>query len=224
VLLSSWAVEDYPRTILELEPRFSSDEACREYLFTLRWPDGFRCPRCDHEKAWAISRGSHECAACGLQSSVTAGTIFQDTRKPLRLWFRAMWHVTNQKHGVSALGLQRALGLGSYETAWGWLHKLRRAMVRPGRDRLSGTVEADEIYIGGERPGKRGRGAGGKSLVLVAAEQDGAGTGRIRLRRVPDASATSLSARCAGGCRARQRRVHRRLGRLSPSGAAGVRA
>jgi transposase-like protein len=185
-------MEDYPRTILEFETRFASEEACREYLFTLRWPDGFHCPRCGHAKAWALSRGVHECAECGRQSSVTAGTILQDTRKPLRLWFRAMWHVTNQKHGVSALGLQRALGLGSYETAWAWLHKLRRAMVRPGRERLSGAVEADEIYIGGERPGKRGRGAAGKSLVLVAAEQDGAGIGRIRLRRIPDATGDSL--------------------------------
>jgi len=185
-------MEDYPRTILEFEQRFSSDEACRAYLFQLRWPDGFRCPRCRHATAWAIAGGLHECADCGRQSSVTAGTIFQDTRTPLRLWFRAMWHVTNQKHGVSALGLQRALGLGSYETAWTWLHKLRRAMVRPGRDRLQGAVEADEIYLGGERSGKRGRGAAGKSLVLVVAELDGPGTGRIRLRRVPDASAPSL--------------------------------
>jgi len=124
---------------------------------------------------------------------VTAGTIFQDTSKPLRVWFRALWHVTNEKSGVSALGLQRALGLGSYRTAWTWLHKLRRAMVRPGRDRLSGAVEVDEIYVGGERPGKRGRGAAGKALVLVAAEVDGPGIGRIRLRRVADASAASLT-------------------------------
>jgi transposase-like protein len=185
-------MEEYPRTLLEFESRFASDEACREYLCKLRWPDGFRCPRCGHAKGWALARGLYECAHCGRQSSVTAGTIFQDSRTPLRLWFRAMWQVTNQKHGVSALGLQRALGLGSYETAWAWLHKLRRAMVRPGRDRLQGAVEADEIYIGGERPGKRGRGAAGKALVLVAAERDGGGTGRIRLRRVPDASANSL--------------------------------
>ena len=103
---------------------------------------------------------------CRFQVSVTAGTIFQDTRKPLTLWFRAMWGVTSQKLGMSALGLKRELGLGSYRTAWTWLHKLRRAMVRPGRDRLSGTVEVDEIYIGGVKKGKRGRGADGKALVL----------------------------------------------------------
>jgi transposase-like protein len=123
---------------------------------------------------------------------MTAGTIFQDTHKPLGLWFRAIWFVTNQKTGASALGLQRLLGLGSYLTAWTWLHKLRRAMVRPGRDRLSGRIEVDETYIGGVRPGKRGRGALGKSLVVIAAEKDGKRIGRIRLVRVPDASAESL--------------------------------
>jgi transposase-like protein len=121
-----------------------------------------------------------------------AGTIFQDTKKPLQMWFRAMWYVTNQKHGVSALGLQRALGIGSYRTAWTLLHKLRYAMVRPGRDRLSGTVEVDEAYIGGERPGKRGRGAAGKALVLVVVQEDGKRIGRIRLRKVLDASSNSL--------------------------------
>lgn len=187
-------MEDYPTTILQFEARFATEEACREYLVSLRWPDGFRCPNCAHAKAWRTQRGLLHCALCGHQTSVTAGTIFQDTRKPLRLWFRAMWHVTSQKSGVSALGLQRVLGLGSYETAWIWLHKLRRAMVRPGRDRLSGTVEVDEVYIGGEKSGKRGRGALGKSLVVIAAEKDGGGTGRIRLCRVRDASAASLQA------------------------------
>jgi len=125
--------------------------------------------------------------------SATAGTIFHDSHKPLQLWFQAMWYVTNQKSGVSAMGLQRALGLGSYRTAWAWLHKLRRAMVRPGRDRLSGTVEVDETYVGGVRPGKRGRGAAGKVLVMVVAQQKDKQIGRIRLRRVPDASAKSLT-------------------------------
>lgn len=185
-------MEDYPRTILEFERRFASEQACREYLVSLRWPDGFQCPGCGGSKAWWTARELLHCAGCGCQTSVTAGTILQDTRKPLRLWFRAMWYVTSQKSGVSALGLQRVLGLGSYHTAWAWLHKLRRAMVRPGRERLRSAVEADEIYIGGERPGKRGRGAAGKSLVFVAVEQDGAGIGRIRLRRIPDATGDSL--------------------------------
>ena len=107
----------------------------------LRWPAGFRCPQ---------------------HLLVIAGTIFHDTRKPLRLWFEAMWHITSQKYGTNALGLQRVLSFGSYHTAWKWLHRLRRAMVRPDRDKLYGTIEVDETYIGGERSGKRGRGAENK--------------------------------------------------------------
>lgn len=187
-------MEDYPTTLGELERRFSTEEACREYLVGLRWPEGFICPRCGHERAWPLARGLLQCTACDVQTSVTAGTILEGTRKPLSLWFRAMWQVTSQKNGVSALGLQRVLGLGSYETAWVWLHKLRRAMVRPGRDRLHGAVEVDEAYIGGARSGKQGRGAAGKSLVLVAAEEDGAHIGRIRLLRLPDIATESLSA------------------------------
>jgi len=185
-------MEDYPRTIAEFESKFSSEEACRDYIFRLRWPQGFICPRCQATKAWPTKRNLLVCGACGYQVSITAGTIFQDTRKPLGMWFRAIWFVTNQKIGASALGLQRLLGLGSYHTAWSWLHKLRRAMVRPGRAGLSGLVEVDETYIGGEKPGKRGRGALGKSLVVIAAEKDGKRVGRIRLVRVPDASAESL--------------------------------
>lgn len=185
-------MEDYPKTTLEFEERFGSEEACREYLWQLRWPDGFRCPRCGCDKAWGLKRDLYKCSECDLQTSVTAGTIFHRSRKSLRVWFRAMWYVTNQKHGVSALGLQRVLGLGSYRTAWTWLHKLRIAMVRPGRDRLAGTIEVDEAYIGGLQSGKRGRGAAGKALVVVAAQQDGSRIGRIRLRRVPNASAASL--------------------------------
>ena len=185
-------MEDYPRTILEFEQRFATDEACRAYLFQMRWPGGFCCPRCGHDVAWRTQRGLYRCGHCDLQVSVTAGTVFQDTKKPLRLWFRAMWYVTSQKQGMSALGLKKVLGLGSYETAWTWLHKLRRAMVRPGRDRLSGTVEVDEIYLGGVKKGTYGRESGGKALVLIAAEQDGRRIGRIRLLRVADASSAGL--------------------------------
>lgn len=177
----------------EFEERFATEAACRQYLFDLRWPGGFRCPQCGHNVAWAASRGRYVCRKCRHQASLTAGTIFQDTRKPLRQWFRAMWHVTNQKHGVSALGLQRALGLGSYSTAWTWLHKLRRAMVRPHRDRLNGLVEVDETFVGGVHPGKPGRGAAGKALVLIATERAPDGhIGRIRLRPVSDAAMATL--------------------------------
>lgn len=185
-------MEDYPKTLAELEQRFSTEEACREYLFQLRWAEGFRCPVCGHSEAWKLKGGLFKCTACAHKTSVIAGTLFEGTRKPLVLWFRVIWWVTSQKNGASALGLQRILGLGSYETAWTWLHKLRRAMVRPGRDRLSGTIQVDEMYIGGEKPGKRGRGAEGKTLVLIAAQEDGKITGRIRLKQRADASAESL--------------------------------
>jgi transposase-like protein len=185
-------VEDYPRTLAELEARFSSEPACREYLFRLRWPEGFRCPRCGESKTWPLQSGRWQCARCGHQVSGTAGTIFQGTRTPLTVWFRAMWWMTSQKNGISALGLQRVLGWGSYQTAWVCLHKLRRAMIRPGRERLSGSVEADETYLGGLEEGRRGRGTENKALIVVAAEGDGKGIGRIRMRRIPDASARSL--------------------------------
>jgi transposase-like protein len=185
-------VEEYPRDLLELEARFSTETACREYLARLRWPDGFHCPRCGGGKAWSVRGVLLECAACGVQTSVTAGTIFQDTRTPLPVWFRAMWWVTTQKNGASALGLQRVLGLKSYETAWTWLHKLRRAMVRPGRDLLTGRIEVDEGYVGGPEEGLPGRLNLEKTLVVVAVQEDGKGIGRIRMRQIPDASAESL--------------------------------
>ena len=185
-------MQEYPKTVLEFRERFATEEACKAYLEALRWPDGFVCPQCEGTQAWVMQRGLYWCRDCGYQGSVTAGTLFQDTHKPLRLWFEAMWYVTNQKSGVSALGLQRVLGLGSYRTAWSWLHKLRRAMVRAGRDRLTGVVEVDEVFIGGERSGKRGRGAEGKALVILAAQEDGKRIGRIRLHRVADAAGASL--------------------------------
>lgn len=177
---------------MELEARFSTEAACREYLAQLRWPGGFRCPHCSSGKAWPVRSVLMECAACGAQTSVTAGTILQDTRTPLPVWFRAMWWVTTQKNGASALGLQRVLGLKSYETAWTWLHKLRRAMVRPGRDLLDGRVEVDEGYFGGPEEGLPGRLNLEKTLVVVAAQEDGKGIGRIRMRQISNASAESL--------------------------------
>jgi transposase-like protein len=124
--------------------------------------------------------------------SAKAGTIFEGSRKPLVLWFRAIWWMTCQKNGASALGLQRILGLGSYQTSWMWLHKLRRATVRPEQDKLAGSIQVDETFIGGAKPGKRGRGAGGKALVLIIAQERGKAVGRIRLRIISDASAKNL--------------------------------
>jgi len=186
-------VEDYPGNLVEFGERFTTDAACREYLERIRWPDGFRCPACGGTRAWPTGRqGLWECAGCHHQTSVTAGTIFEGTRKPLRLWFLAMWLITSEKNGISALGLQRELGFTRYETVWTWLHKLRRAMVRPGRDRLSGRVEVDETYLGGEEEGLRGREIEKKFIVAIAVEEDGAGMGRVRLRRVEDVSGRSL--------------------------------
>lgn len=186
---------DYPRTFQEFEGWFREEAACREYIRRLRWPDGFVCPLCGGGgHPWEMSRGLLRCRSCDGQVSLIAGTIFEGTRKPLRLWLLAMWFITSQKNGVSALGLQRVLGLGSYQTAWTWLHKLRSAMVRPGRDRLAGEIEVDETYVGGPEEGKRGRGAEGKAIIAMAAEKDGHGLGRIRLRRIQDVSADSLLA------------------------------
>ncbi len=190
-------MEDYPRNLTEFEARFPTEDACRKYLFRVRWPEGFRCPRCGHCKSWPLREVLLECAACGYQTSVTAGTIFEGTRSSLKLWFQAMWWLTTQKNGASALGLQQVLGLNRYETAWTWLHKLRRAMVRPGRELLAGRVEVDESYLGGLEEGRRGgrdRRSDTKALIVVAAQEDGNGIGRIRLGQIPDASAESLHA------------------------------
>src|ERR1035438_1506776 len=168
---------DYPRTFQEVDEWFRTDSACRDYIRRLRWPSGFVCPFCGWTgEPWVTSRGLLHCRGCQGQTSLTAGTIFQNTRKPLRQWFIAMWYVTNQKGGVSALGLQ----------------KLPRAMVRPGRDALSGTVEVDETYVGGIEKGRHGRETETKAIIAVAAEENGEGIGRIRIRRVKDVSGASL--------------------------------
>lgn len=185
---------DYPRDWHEFEAWFADEAACRVYLEGLRWPDGFVCPACAHPKGWRRSRGLFQCAACGHETSVTAGTVFAGTRTPLRTWFAAAWYVTNQKHGVSALGLKPVLGFGSYQTAWTLLHKLRRAMVRPGRDRLAGDVEADETYVGGVEPGVRGRETRKKAIVAIAVEVPGKREiGRVRMARIPNVSGASLT-------------------------------
>src|SRR4030067_2663493 len=131
-------MEDYPRTLMQFKERFITEAACIQYLVSLRWPNGFRCPECEHNEAWETKRGVFQCRKCRHQTSVTAGTIFHDRRKPLRLWFEAMWHITSQKYGDNALGLQRILALGSYHTAWNWLHRLRRAIVPPDRATFTG--------------------------------------------------------------------------------------
>ncbi len=143
---------------------------------------------------WKTARGYLHCQECNTETSITSGTIFEKTRYPLKTWFYAVWLVTSQKYGASALGIKRSLGLGSYQTAWAWLHKLRRAMVRPGRNLLNGIIEVDETYVGGtKKGGKRGRGAERKEIVIIALEiHDPKGYGRVRMKRIPDVSADSL--------------------------------
>jgi transposase-like protein len=186
---------EYPRNWHELLECFPDDASCLRYLERLRWGDGFVCRFCGTVGGgwWQMADGLRRCAACRGETSVTAGTIFAGTRTPLVSWFAAVWYVVNQKQGVSALGLQRVLGLGSYQTAWAWLHKLRRAMVRPDRELLDGVVEVDETVLGGVKPGRRGRGADGKALVAIAVECRDGGPGRIRMRRIPNASRAVLS-------------------------------
>ncbi len=181
-------------TFHEFTKRFATEDDCREYLVALRWPNGFECPKCNNKSYWKVKELLYECTQCGHQTSVIAGTIFQDTRKPLRDWFIAIWWITTQKYGASAEGLKQVLGLGSYESAWTWLHKIRRAMVRSDRSKLTGVVEVDETYIGGEEhSGSTGRGTGNKVLVAVALElKPKKQLGRVRLRVVADASKESL--------------------------------
>jgi transposase-like protein len=190
--------EDLPQDFPAFNARFGTDEHCREYLFKARWPDGFRCASCGHNDAYALrTRIVYECMACRKQHSLLAGTIFEQTKTGLAKWFLAIYLVTSSKGGIAATELQRQMGFGSYQTAWSWLHKIRKAMVRPGRQRLSGRVEADETSIGGAKPGRPGRGAAGKTLVGGAVETGrskvrGRRLGRLRLATLPDASARSL--------------------------------
>lgn len=184
--------KEYPGTLLEFEHWFRTEEACRDYMIKLRWPKGFRCSRCQSDKAWPHGLNRLRCSSCRRDTSVTAGTIFHRSHIPLRTWFRAAWWLTNQKSGVSALGLQRLMGLGSYRTAWSCLHRLRLAMVRPGRELLSGEVEVDETFLGGVRKG--GKAKQNKMIVMIAAEARGEGIGRIRLRQVPTLEADDLGA------------------------------
>jgi transposase-like protein len=190
--------DDLPEDVPSFLARFGSDEQCREYLFEARRPDGFQCAACGHDDAYALrTKIVYECAACRKQHSLLAGTIFGQTKTGLAKWFLAIYLVTSSKGGIAATELRRQLGLGSYGTAWTWLHKIRKAMARPDRKPLAHHVEADETYLGGPRPGRRGRGAAGKALVAGAVETGrgkarGRRLGRLRLAKLPDAGATSL--------------------------------
>lgn len=186
--------ENYPKDFQEFLVQFPDEKSCWQYLLDMRWSDGYVCPQCGSLKYWLTAKHKIHCSVCGKEFSITSGTIFQESKKPLLLWFHIMWWIVAQKTGASAYNLKDFMGFGSYETAWTWLHKLRRAMVRTGREKLSGTVEVDETYIGGNEigTGKQGRGAEDKSLVVVAAECLGKQIGRVRFRIIPDASQESL--------------------------------
>ena len=185
----------YPGSLADLRAWFPDDAACLDYLDWLRWPGGFVCPHCASGVAWPLQDGRYSCGGRKRRVSVTAGTIFHGTRTPLTVWFEAAWLMMTSKAGTSALNLQRVLGLGSYQTAWAMLHRYRDVMVVPGREKLSGDIEMDETFVGGVKPGKRGRGADGKVLVAGAIERAPKGRrgfGRARLAIIPDAKSQAL--------------------------------
>jgi len=182
----------YPEDQMEFENMFRTEQDCIDYIASIRWPQGFICPNCGSLRYWKKSKGRYECIDCHKETTITNGTLFHKSTKPLLIWFHAIWWLIAQKNGVSAKGLQKILGLGSYKTSWTWLHKFRRLMVMSGRSKLQGIVEVDEVLLGGKKSGKRGRGAEGKSLIVVAVEIKGRKTGRVRLAKIPDASSHSL--------------------------------
>ena len=185
-------IEDFPKNQIEFDLRFCGEQSCLDYLFQLRWPGGFVCPCCGHTDFWRSARGLYVCCKCEHQQSVTAGTIFHGSKKPLTVWFKALWWFSTRKSGISAVCLQGLLGLGSYDTAWRWLQKLRTCTIFPDREKLSGNIEADEFYLGGEQGGKRGRGADHKCKVAVAIERKGRKLGRLRMQVISRCSADEL--------------------------------
>jgi transposase-like protein len=187
------ASRQYPKSVGEFHAWFRTDADCLDYLEWLRWPAGFACPACGHN-GWRLGDGRFMCSGCGGRTSVTAGTIFDRTRTPLTVWFTACWLFASGKDGISALSLKRTLDIGSYQTAWAMLHRLRSVLVRPGRERLAGTVEVDETYIGGQEAGlSGGRARGKKVLTGIAVEvREPSGFGRCRMLPLADASAASL--------------------------------
>lgn len=187
----------FPTNLRDFQRQFASEEACQQYLATCRWPDGFTCLRCGHHRTYAIRKQRRwQCAACRHQASLTSGTVLHNTKISLALWFLAAYLMTTDKRGISALLLQRQLGLRRYETAWMMLHKLRRAMVNMAREPLHGKVEIDDTWIGGTQAGLRGsRQLKGRlaALVLVAVEKRGKASGRVRMAVIPDFKVTTLS-------------------------------
>ena len=173
---------DFPKTAQEFEARFATEEDCRAYWIKARWGGEPACAKCQSKRVWTIRGGTtFECAECGHQTSLTSGTLLEKTRKPLKVWFRAVFEISTRRTGISAKDLQRIMGFGSYETAWTWLHKLRTAMVRSDSEPLGPLVQIDEALVGG-------KGGPHKELVLVAAEANG----RVRLVHALNNDAATL--------------------------------
>lgn len=183
-------------SLIEFQTRFATEEACIEHLFSLRWPDGYVCPRCGHRKySFHSTRRLYQCSSCKYQVSVTAGTVFHKTRTPLKSWFWMIFLMARQKSGASMMSLQRMLGIRSYKTAWTMGHKIRKAMAdRDAHYTLGGLVEMDDAFFGPKKPGKRGRGAEGKAKVVVAVENRNERPGFAALRQVQKADAGELLA------------------------------
>src|SRR6266545_1323698 len=201
ILDRGFAMADFPRSLIEFQRRFPDEKACAAYLAEARWPNGFRCPDCGHDKGWELATKAFtwECALCGKQTSVTAGTVMHASKLPLTAWFWAAYLMTTHSNGIAALQLQKQLGLGSYKSAWLLCGKLRRAMVAPDRSPLAGLVEIDETAIphrskADPPEGGHGRSAEGKMLVAGAVEVRDGGPGRVRLAAISCFSAASLHA------------------------------
>jgi hypothetical protein len=179
---------NFPKTAPEFERRFATEADCRAYWIEARWGGEPACAACKSTRVWAERDGTlFECAECGHQTSLTAGTLLEGTRKPLKVWFRAIFEIAARRNGISAKELQRILGFGSYRTAWTWLHKLRAALVPEGRESLGPFVQVDEALVGG-------KGSPHKELVLVAAEE----CGRVRLAHADNNDEATLKRFCDG--------------------------
>src|SRR5512132_2314402 len=204
---------EFPRSLLEFQRRFPDERACASYLAQARWPDGFRCPACGHDKGWELATKAFtwECARCGKQTSVTAGTVMHGSKLELTVWFWAAYLMATHSNGMSARQLWRQLGLGSYKSAWLLCAKLRRAMVAPDRSPLKGLVEVDETAISyrtNDDPpaGGRGRSHDGKMLVAGAVEIEGRAPGRVRLAAIADVSSSASAGIASRNSRGRWRR------------------
>lgn len=187
-------MKKYPESLQELFDLFPTEESCRDYLFQVRFANGFVCPNCKNKEYWKYQTGLLRCKSCGKDISITAGTIFHRRHLPLKIWFQAIWLIVSRKTGISGVGLAGELGIKRAKTGWQLLSTIRTGMIRPGREKLNGVVEIDEIFVGGVHKGKRGRGADGKVMVLVAVEDKDkpVGIGRIRMQIIPDASSLIL--------------------------------